>query len=720
MSQHPSTQLSRRPPRDVTAYVPQVQETARDGAEGIDPKRLVSALWKRRRQVATVMAIVVLPAAVATFLAEPLYRSTTLVEVRTEPVRVLPYQDISNAGGSSNYLLQMTTQEQILKGGGLLARVSAKLRNSDDPALAIEASRLASRRTIDQVPNSQVFRISYLAPSPEVAATVANAFAEQYIVSRYESEQETRETARAMLERELVDLEERVQVSERELVAYAQEHQLYQMANGQDDLAQDKLSLLSQQQLEAENDVMLAEAEHDTVGQATIEEFPESLVTPTIQQRQEALLQLEHRLTALRTQFLESWPAVVQARNELELVTEQLEREKAAALAQARQQAALDLRAAEAKLRAITAAKTEQEETVLRLQDASIQYNIIRREVETNQKLYEGLLERLNETGIVSGMELGALHVVEPAVPDNVVASPKVVWNLLLASVLGLALGLCIALFAEYWNDTMATIEDVEQVTDLPVLASLPFVSGHSLRALPAATPVGWLLGSARPKADSAVNGSEPGTGGSDGALSDRAMAEAIRTLCASLLLSRSEQPPRVLVVTSAASGEGKTTVSERLGRALADTGARTLVVEGDLRRPAFGSRFGIDERGGLSLFLAGHAAQPTIHVTNHEALFVVGAGPAAPNPVALLNSDRMTNFLKDMAKTFSFRDRRHAPSASCGGCPPAWRESRWRAPRRPIRADVQRHDETHHLGPGSIWRDDSGRGAQRHRQQRP
>jgi len=95
--------------------------------------------------------------------------------------------------------------------------------------------------------------------------------------------------------------------------------------------------------------------------------------------------------------------------------------------------------------------------------------------------------------------------------------------------------------------------------------------------------------------------------------------------------------------------------VSERLGRALADTGARTLVVEGDLRRPAFGSRFGIDERGGLSLFLAGHAAQPTIHVTDHEALFVVGAGPTAPNPVALLNSDRMTNFLKEMSKAFSF-----------------------------------------------------------------
>ena len=84
----------------------------------------------------------------------------------------------------------------------------------------------------------------------------------------------------------------------------------------------------------------------------------------------------------------------------------------------------------------LAAAKSDQEALVADLQDASVEYNIIRREVETNQNLYEGMLERLKETGIASGMELGNIHIVEPALPAGQVASPNVLWNLLLSSVL--------------------------------------------------------------------------------------------------------------------------------------------------------------------------------------------------------------------------------------------------------------------------------------------
>jgi capsular exopolysaccharide synthesis family protein len=109
-------------------------------------------------------------------------------------------------------------------------------------------------------------------------------------------------------------------------------------------------------------------------------------------------------------------------------------------------------------------------------------------------------------------------------------------------------------------------------------------------------------------------------------------------------------------MVTSCVPGEGKSTIVAELGQALADSGARTLLVECDMRRPNLGQRFGLDGEGGLSLFLAGHlGSSPTIHPTSSDNLFVVTVGPAAPNPPALLNSDKLKEFLYDMTWQFRF-----------------------------------------------------------------
>jgi non-specific protein-tyrosine kinase len=134
------------------------------------------------------------------------------------------------------------------------------------------------------------------------------------------------------------------------------------------------------------------------------------------------------------------------------------------------------------------------------------------------------------------------------------------------------------------------------------------------------------------------------------------AAADAVRNVCASILLSQSSRPPRVIAVTSAVPGEGKTTLVSELGQAFADGGAKTLLVECDLRRPTFGSVFNVGHEGGLSLYLAGHTgAAPAIHPTSNGNLFVVAAGPSTPNPPALLNSDKMRTFLREMTAKFQF-----------------------------------------------------------------
>lgn len=625
------------------------------GDDALDARHLVLVLLKKRWQILLIAALVVAPVMAATFLTERLYESTALIQVDPEPVQVLPHSDFE-LSRLTLYDTFMKTQAQVLSGETLLLRVADRLASAGDPAAPAEAKRLRSRVSVAQAPETQAFVVSYLAPDPEVAAKVANLFAEEYIKLQYSEREKTRLEVKDLLERELALAEQRIQASEAELVAYALAHNIQRAAPDQNDLASQKLATLAEQVTTAEAEVAMAKSRVDMLRAASVTDFPANLVTQVISDRTNALLALEHNLTSLRTKFGENWPEVVRTRNELALVRDQLVREKRTALAQAREQASMDLRAAEHKLTTLGTSKAEQVKLVNELQSASIQYNILQRQVETNRKLYEGLLERLRQASVAPGMALGSVRIIEPARPSQTIASPKVWWNLLLASVLGLAFGVSIVLARDYWNDHLSTVEDVEHVTVLPVLASIPLAASESARRFPR---VSAAFGLARPSQH------EPSTSLTTVVRSNGsgrldfgkcpANAEAVRSLCASILLSRSGQPPRVLVITSTLPGEGKTTVATELGRALAESGARTLLVECDLRRSKMGAMFGVGEAGGLSLFLSGHVQRPTVHATPVDQLFVVAAGPAAPNPVALLNSDKMAAFLRDMASSFQF-----------------------------------------------------------------
>jgi capsular exopolysaccharide synthesis family protein len=118
--------------------------------------------------------------------------------------------------------------------------------------------------------------------------------------------------------------------------------------------------------------------------------------------------------------------------------------------------------------------------------------------------------------------------------------------------------------------------------------------------------------------------------------------------VCASTLLSRSDERPRVIVVTSAMPSEGKTTLVTHLGRAFAEAGLSTLLIEADLRKPDLSKAFSIGNEDGLSLYLAGHVSPwPKIHETDIPNLYLAAGGPVPPNPAALFHSDRLSLFLK-------------------------------------------------------------------------
>jgi capsular exopolysaccharide synthesis family protein len=230
-------------------------------------------------------------------------------------------------------------------------------------------------------------------------------------------------------------------------------------------------------------------------------------------------------------------------------------------------------------------------------------------------------------------------------------------WNLSLATLLGLGLGVCLAFIQEFWNASIRSTEELQRLTAMPALGAIPRVG------VPAAPNAirRRLEASIHRGIDHIVRavGRKPNGSGRaavvETAQNERAQAEAIRHVCASILLSQSGQPPQTMMVTSAVTGEGKSTLARHISKALSEVGARTLLVECDLRRPTLQAAEGIAAEAGLTLYLSGHGSFPLIHSTNDPNLCLVTAGPPAPNPPALLGSERMQAFLAWATAEFRF-----------------------------------------------------------------
>ena len=630
--------------------------------ETLELRRILWGLVRRRRQILVVACLVVIPVAIATALAERLYRSSAMVQIDPEPVQVLPYREIDLPSLTPNYEMFMKSEEQILRGATLLNRVAERLQTASGPDSTIlksEVPNLRDRLWLQRIENTQIFKLGFVAPDPAVAAKVANMYAEEYLTLHFDTRQQTREKAKQQLEAELQNLGEGVRTSDRELVSYAQAHGISTAENARS-LIQDKLAALSTKLTEAEAEAFAARSQLESLTKSSVTQFPERLMTPVISGLVSRLTSLEAEKTALRATFGPNWGAVVQRDKEMALVREQLERERSATIEQARQQALLEIRTAENKRTLITASIARQQQVANNLDTATLQYNMIKSEADKSRKLYDGVLEQLKKTSLTSGMEFGGFRVVEPALPPLSVDSPRPLWNLSLAAILGLALGVCIAFARNYWDTSIGTVEDVEQLGLLPVLGTLALAQVPSpprrllervRLTLPGAV---HQAGVSLAKRDDPAE-SQPSAAAID-LPANPTVAEDVRTICASLLLSRSDRPPRTLLVTSAAPGEGKTTLAAALAQTLAETGAATLLVDCDVRRGRLGTIFDVVADGGLTLHLAGHlASAPTIHATANDRLFVVTAGPPAPNPPALLGSDRMKSFLSNMLSSYQF-----------------------------------------------------------------
>ncbi|NWG13121.1 MAG: polysaccharide biosynthesis tyrosine autokinase [Acidobacteria bacterium] len=649
----PTTHTSLAPASEVQSYA---AARARDFSGQFDVRRIFMALASRKLLILIATLVVMIPGTIYTFLVTPTYVSTAVVQIEPEAVKVLPYNSVSDSvfQPSRDYELYMKTQDELLRSPTLMmssyerAAKEYKARNPPRDQLMIRGDFGAGMQ-IRRIDGSQIVKISYISFEPEFSALAANIIAEEFMRLHFERKIDTTRKANEFLETQLAALRKKVEQAEADLIEYARRNKILDTDSNQVNVIRQRFGLLSADLARAQASYIARQAELQQIQGITPEEFPESLRSPAITSLETTVIQNEQDLSRLLTQFGENWPQVIQKRKDLAVAREQLLQEKRAAIARAKRDAQIRLSSIQHEYEMLNQTLKEQQLLVDRLSEAGVQFNNLKRELDASQQLYQGLLQRLNETGVSPGLEFENIRIVDRAQPGRVPYQPKKLWNISLLLLLGLSAGMGLALLLEYLDRSLKNAIDLE-VLGLPMLGWIPAMKLRDPRK--AAIQTGNRKKLASIYDDAGSSGARPLPVLALKTMDVRAR-ESYRSIVASLLLSRPAKPPRCVLITSSTPREGKTLTCVSLGRTLAEGGFRTLLIDSDFRNPSLSRWFGVANGCGLSTHLAG--GEINVRDTHVPNLFVLSAGPTPPNPVALLSAPRLSECLAALKQEFQF-----------------------------------------------------------------
>jgi succinoglycan biosynthesis transport protein ExoP len=625
--------------------------------DAIDLRAYWAVVMRRKWTVATFFAIVVTAVMTATYLTTPVYRATTTLQIDAEEMKIVQFEGVTTGGqtgwDSTEYL---RTQQEVMKSRATAERVVNELNLTEHPAFnrppepslaetllpwlkekaapadaPLSSEQMAARTrgivgavqgglSIEPVSNSRLLRVNFDSPDAKLAAEVANAMARVFINQNLARRLDATSYAKTFLQDRLQQVQAKLEESEKALVAFARQEELVKIgdANAVDTQA---LQGFSTALTQAQQERIRAESLYNSVKGPAIYGLPEVLDNKTIQG-------LKERKAKLEAEYQEGLKVYKPGYPKMELIAGQIaeidalveaEVQNVRSVIKARYLAAQELE------NALTAKLKESRQSILGEQDRSIQYNILKREVDTNRQLYEGLLQRLKEVGVAGGVGTNNISVVDRAEVPGYPFTPNPRRNLLIAIFLGLFGGVGLAFLFEHLDDTIKQSDEVEQQLGLPVLGLIPHTRAESDRKL------------YQENLDVRSH-----------------FAEAYRSLRTALQFSTAEGMPRVLMVTSASMGEGKSTTALSLAMQVAQMGKTVLLIDGDLRKASLHATLELPNELGLTHYLAGDAKPVDItQGTEVPNLFVITSGPLPPNPAELVSSTKMVSLLSLAAEKF-------------------------------------------------------------------
>lgn len=611
-------------------------------ADAFDLRKIWSAVWRNRYLIMAIMVASTALGVLSLFLTDPTYRATASVEINNQPVKVLgteEFQPISNSQ-ETDRLIQ--TQIDILRSRGLAERVADDLNLAAGDAFLVAqgvkpkpdirreqvVEALRENLVVSLPRTTRVVPVSFDSSEPKLAAQIANRYVQNLIAGNLQRHYDTSTYSKDFLQNQLQLTKVRLEHSERALLDYAKSVGLVDPSAGGGDpndpgnnaprsLTSANLIDLNQSFAAAKAARIQAEGRWRAAQATPTMNLPEVLGNPAIQQMTQRRAELQSAYEQELERRMPDHPSVKQAAAAIRELDRQISALASGIRNSIRNQYDITVKQ-EAQLAGTVSGLKG---ATLAEQQLGIRYNILKREVDTNRELYNGLLQRYKAVSAEAGVTSNNISIVDRAEAPMLPISPRPFVNLTLALLLGAFVAAAVVAVRELFQDGVRAPDEVEERFGVPLLGHVPRIGGGAVAEL-----------------------ANPGS----------LVSEAYQAIRTSVELSTESGTPRTMLVTSSRPGEGKSTTALVMARDAAKAGRKVLLIDADMRRPSLHTLLNLPKDPGLSSFLTQQiAAETAIHETDTPGLSFMPAGPKPPNPAELVSGAGIRALLKYLGERY-------------------------------------------------------------------
>lgn len=576
------------------------------------------------------------------------------IGLASEPAKAAP-QDVTDSFGND-----LVSSDEVADAIRLAPFVELIKLN-----LTIEPVR-ESRATFK---DTRLIQLSYRNTDARFAAFVTNAIGETFVNQNWEKRSGTSRKTNDFLQQRIADLQSEIRNDELKLVELKRTAGIIK-TDGEQTLVLDRLSGLNKDLLEAENARKLAEAKYNSVLKSpeNAKALTEEKMARYITEQENSLRLLRNDtqkkiadLKANRAKLLEEFKDTAPEIRELDTQIQSLE-DSIAREVQKNKDELQDFRNRSNQV-LLDSLRTEFQQTKEREDKIRVSYNqqydlaqgqnigavqikLLEQNIETNKGFLDNLRKQQSGNDVASQGSDNNISIADYAIPNEIPVSPRRLTTVLAVLIFSTIFGMGLALFLEYLDDTIRTTEEIESLLQLPALAAIPTIDNAQKRKL-------LLVGSGSDETAVERNRAELLIY----ADSRSSLAEAYRQLRTSILLSSAGHAPKSLLVTSSLPSEGKTTTATNTAISLAQTGARVLIIDADMRRPRVHSVFSVENGEGLSTVLSSELSEEqilnVIKTDDRTSVSIMTSGPIPPNPAELIGSEQMAKLLTIFQRHF-------------------------------------------------------------------
>jgi len=654
----------------------------------IDLKQYLYVLRRRWKVIAAAAVLALAGGAVHFVITPKEYVASTIIQIERRTLNVTGEMAWLENWWNMEYY---PTQYELLQSRGLAEEVVRQMRLMEDPSfnpggwdgvgagadadramLGRLANSLRAGLTVAPVRTTQLVRLSYRSSDPVFAARAADGFAQAFIDRGVEDRSVTVGRAQEFLRDQIDELQDEMSGLEAELTRKSREADLVGVSP-ETAVGNQRLESLNTDYVGAKRTRITAQSRYEEANATPAEVVASRHAREVIDPLVRAQNALESDYDSMRKTFKPDWPPLVELRDKVERgrreVQEAIQREARRSVQSMYSEYQSALREERRMGQELEALKEE----VLDQSSAASQLGNLRLEIESRRELLNEMLRRQSEADVAARQQRNRetnVEIVDHALVPGSPAYPSLRRDLTFALGAGLLLGLVVVVLLELLDRTLKNAEEAEKLLGLPVLAVIPDLAEG---AGGSRYPEAYGYGGPQRRTGTGQRASARAGTGRRGTAAERksagtvpielvphskprlAVSEGYRGLRTALLLSTADEL-RVVAVTSAGAGEGKTVTATNLAVVLAQLGRRVLLLDCDLRKPRLHRLFQLSNREGVVTYLTGgRDAELAVYPTEVPGLAVTPSGPAPPNPSELLSSDRMAELLAGLRTKFDF-----------------------------------------------------------------